>query len=182
MSIPQPEPRGYPGNLGQLFAERASSQRTAIIDLREPERPAHIRFSDLDAMCDACARGLKKAGVQQGDRIGIISLNRVEFVAVLLGAMRAGIVPVPVNAKLPRDSAAYILNDASARLIFVEPAFKHLVPPGMPAIEFDGSGSGHFDAFLDPGMFQVFEPLPHSIAIQPYTSGSTGKPKGVLLR
>jgi long-chain acyl-CoA synthetase len=181
MSIPQPEPRGYPGNLGQLFAEHASSERSAIMDIRDAERPVRVGFSDLDATCDACARGLKRAGVERGDRIGIISLNRVEFVVVLLGAMRAGVVPVPVNVKLAPDTVSYILTDASARLTFVEPEFKHLVPAGMRVIEFGGSGTHNFDDFLDPGIFQTFEPLPDSIAIQPYTSGSTGKPKGVLL-
>ena len=181
MSIPQPEPRGYPGNLGQLFAGHASSDRTAIVDLRDAERPARVRFSDLDAMCDACARGLKRAGVEQGDRLGIISLNRVEFVAALLGAMRAGVVPVPVNVKLPPETVSYILTDASAQLTFVEPEFKRLVSAGIRMIEFGRSGTQNFAELLDPGMFEPFEPLPDSIAVQPYTSGSTGKPKGVLL-
>src|SRR5262245_11561923 len=121
MNIPQPEPRGYSGNLGLLFAEHEQSGRTAIIDIRDAERPAHISFRELVEQCSACARGLLRAGLTLGDRIGILSLNRVEFVVVLLGAMRAGIVPVPINAKLSRDTVAYILTDAAARVIFVEP-------------------------------------------------------------
>src|SRR5437763_12646119 len=111
MGVARTESRGYPGNLGQLFGEHASSERIAITDIRDAEHPARVRFTDLDAMCDACARGLQKAGVGHGDRIGIISLNRVEFVAVLLGAMRAGVIPVPINAKLPADTVSYILSD-----------------------------------------------------------------------
>ena len=106
MSIPQPEPRGYPGNLGHLFAEHASSERTAITDLRDARRPARISFTDLDAMCDACARGLKRAGLGHGDRIGIISLNRVEFVALLLGAMRTGVASPGVCSSRPTDAAS----------------------------------------------------------------------------
>jgi long-chain acyl-CoA synthetase len=177
MSIPCPEPRGYPGNLGLLFAEHAQSDRTAIIDLRDAKRPRAVSFCDLDAECDAVARGLVRAGLAPGDRIGILSLNRVEFVTTLLGAMRAGVVPVPVNVKLPADGIAYILNDAGARLLFVDSGTKRHAPAGMRVVEF----GSEFDSFLDPGPFSAFEPAPDSVAIQPYTSGSTGRPKGVLL-
>src|SRR6266566_6619652 len=124
MTVPRPEPRGYAGNLGLLFAERAESSRTAITDLRNTEQPRPVSFRELDAACDACARGLVRSGLRPGDRIGITSLNRVEFVVVLLGAMRAGVVPVPVNVKLPPDTVSYILTDASARLTFVEAELK----------------------------------------------------------
>src|SRR5262245_15525786 len=97
MSIPRPESRGYPGNLGLLFAAHAQSDRPAIVELRDPARPRPVTFRELNAECDAVARGLKRAGLAPGDRIAILSLNRVEFVTTFLGAMRAGVVPVPVN-------------------------------------------------------------------------------------
>src|SRR5881409_4402904 len=158
MTVPRPEPRGYAGNLGLLFAERAGSSRTAITDLRDPERPVPVSFCALDAACDACARGLVRSGLRPGDRLGILSLNRVEFVAVLLGAMRAGVVPVPINVKLSADTVSYILSDSSACLVFAEPESKRLVPRGMRVLEFGGSGSDGFEAFLDSGSFLAFEP------------------------
>jgi acyl-CoA synthetase (AMP-forming)/AMP-acid ligase II len=176
-TIPLPEPRGYPGNLGSLFAEHARSDRPAIVDLRDPDRPRPVSFRDLDADCNALARGLTRAGLGPGDRIGIVSLNRSEYVVALLGAMRAGVVPVPVNVKLPADIVAYILRDAGARLVFAEPHLVRLCPPGFRIVEF---GAG-FDRFRDAGPFEAFDPAPDTIAIQPYTSGSTGRPKGVLL-
>src|SRR5215472_1508766 len=181
MTVLKPDPCGYPGNLGLLFTEHAESSRTAITDLRYPERPRPVSFRELDAACDACARGLVRRGLEPGDRIGILSLNRVEFVIALLGAMRAGVVPVPINVKLSADTVSYILLDSAARLVFVEPESKRLVPAGMPAVEFGSDGSGGFEAFLDSGTFHVFEPSLDSVAIQCYTSGSTGRPKGVLL-
>jgi len=177
MTIPRPEPRGYPGNLGLLFAQRAGSDRPAIIDLRDPSAPRSVSFRELEAGCNAVARGLAKAGLTAGERIGILSLNRVEFVTTVLGAMRAGVVPVPVNVKLPANGVGYILQDAGARIVFVEPASKRLVPEGTRVVDFDADFSG----FLDPGAFEAFAPAPESVAIQPYTSGSTGRPKGVLL-
>jgi len=177
MAVPRPESRGYPGNLGLLFAEHAQSDRTAIIELRDPKRPWAVSFRELDAGCDAVARGLAMAGLKPGDRVGILSLNRAEFAMTLLGAMRAGVVPVPVNVKLPTNTVATILNDAGARLVFVEPGTRRLAPAGMRVVEF----GSEFDSFLDRGPFSAFEPAPDSVAIQPYTSGSTGRPKGVLL-
>ncbi len=181
MSIPRPEPRGYPGNLGLAFAAHAQAERPAIVDLRDAQRPRPVSYRELDAACNAVARGLVRAGLRAGDRIGILSLNRVEFVMTLLGAMRAGVVPVPVNIKLAADSVAFILGDAGARLVFVEPALRHLCPSGMRAVVYDEAGADAFDTFIDPGPFTAFEPAADSVAIQPYTSGSTGRPKGVLL-
>lgn len=177
MPVACPEPRGYPGNLGLLFAEHAQSDRSAIIDLRDPKRPRPVSFRELDAGCNAIARGLAKAGLKPGDRIGILSRNRAEFVMTLLGAMRAGVVPVPVNIKLAADAVAYILNDAGARLVFAESGTKRLVPAGLRVVDYEID----FERFLDPGSFKAFEPMLDSVAIQPYTSGSTGRPKGVLL-
>ena len=176
-----PDPRGYPGNLGLLFAAHARAERTAIVDLYVPAQPRAVSYRELDGMCDAVARGLARRGLKPGDRIGILSLNRVEFVATLLGAMRAGVVPVPVNVKLTAEAIAFILTDAVARIVFTEPALRKLCPAGLPVVEFGGGRDDAYARFVDPGSFAAFEPSPDSIAIQPYTSGSTGRPKGVLL-
>jgi acyl-CoA synthetase (AMP-forming)/AMP-acid ligase II len=181
MAIPLPEPRGYSGNLGLLLAGHAASDRPALIDLRDARQPRPVSFRELDAECNAVARGLKRAGLEPGDRIGILSLNRAEFVATLLGAMRAGIVPVPVNVKLPAEAVAYILRDAGARLVFAEAGTRRLLPAGTGVVEYGGRGGDGYEGFLDRGPFEAFEPGPGSVAIQPYTSGSTGRPKGVLL-
>jgi long-chain acyl-CoA synthetase len=180
MTIPRPEPRGYPGNLGLLFAEHAQSERTAIIELPDDGPPRPVSFRDLDAACNACARALVRHGLKPGDRIGILAPNHVQFVAALFGAMRAGIVPVPINIKLPADTVAYIAGDAAVRLLFAEPELKRLVPDGVEVVYFGRAANG-FESFLDFGPFQPLEPSPDTVAIQPYTSGSTGLPKGVLL-
>ncbi len=179
--IPLPEPRGYPGNLGLLFADHANSTRTAIVDLRDAARPREVSYSALDALSNAVARGFERLGLAPGTRIAILSLNRHEFVATVLGAMRAGVVPVPINVKITAASIQYIADDAGAKLIFVEPGLRHLAPAGLQIVEFGGTGSDGFDTFIDPGEFAAFAPAPDTVAIQPYTSGSTGRPKGVLL-
>ena len=177
MSIPCPEPRGYPGNLGLLFAAHAAADRPAIVDLRDAARPRPVSYRELEADCNALARGLVRRGLGPGDRIGVVALNRIEFVVTLLGAMRASVVPVPVNVRLPAEAVAYILGDAGARLVFADSRYKRLVPPALPTVDYDDD----FARFPDPGHFEAHEPAPDTVAIQPYTSGSTGRPKGVLL-
>ena len=179
MAVPRPEPRGYPGNLGTPFIAHAGNTRTALIDLHAPGSVREHSFADLDAQANAVARGLLRRGLKAGDRICILSLNRAEFVTTLLGAMRAGVIPVPVNIKLAAETVGYIAADAGARLAFCESAYRHLLPPELPAVLFDDDHV--FNDFLDAGPFTPIEPGPDTVAIQPYTSGSTGKPKGVLL-
>jgi acyl-CoA synthetase (AMP-forming)/AMP-acid ligase II len=102
-------------------------------------------------------------------------------VAIVLGAMRAGVVPVPINIKIAPDAVQYILTDSASKLIFVEPALRRLCPPGMPLVEIGATGDSAFERFVDAGDFSACEPGHDTVAIQPYTSGSTGRPKGVLL-
>jgi long-chain acyl-CoA synthetase len=177
MTIPRPEPRGYPGNLGLLFARHAQSERTAVIEIPDDGPPRETSFRGLDTACNAFARGLVRSGLKPGDRIGILSPNHVQFIVTLFGAMRAGVVPVPINIKLPPDTVSYILTDAAVRLVFAEAEWKRLIPDGTNVVLFGKD----FEGFLDSGPFSAFEPAPDSVAIQPYTSGSTGLPKGVVL-
>ena len=152
MAIPRPEPRGYPGNLGLLFAEHVASGRSALVDLYDANRPREIDFRELDALCNAVARGLRSAGLAPGDRIAILSLNRHEFVATVLGAMRAGVVPVPINIKLATEAVHYIVHDAGAKLVFAETDLRRLSPRGVRVIEFGADGRSDFEQFLDPAV------------------------------
>ena len=59
--------------------------------------------------------------------------NRFEFVEVMYGAMRAGIVPVPLNTRLAADTLAFILENSGCRGAVVDPASCPLAPPGRSA-------------------------------------------------
>jgi len=166
------------GNLGSIFEPHAISSRAAIIDLSDEQVPVEISYRALDAACDGVARALTAMGLGVGDRIGILALNRHEYIAVMFGAMRAGVVPVPINVKLPPASAAEIAHDAGVKLMFTAAAERPLCPADVPMIEFD---SDDYKNFLDKGTFDPVEPAENHVAFQVYTSGSTGRPKGVLL-
>ena len=166
------------GNLGEVFAEHSKSDATAIIDLLTKESPREISYNSLSRGCDAVARGLVSYGLGPGDRVGILALNRVEFLEVLFGAMRAGCIPVMINAKLPAEQVRVIVADADAQIVFGDGDFCELCEEKTAYISFDNKS---YIDFQDHGSFEVFKPGPEDVAEQPYTSGSTGRPKGVLL-
>ena len=166
-------------NVGSTLSPRGRGQeegQVAIVDLSRPGEPREITYAALDAGCDAVAAGLAGRGLGPGDRVGILALNRTEYIEALYGTMRAGAIPVPLNIKLPAESLAFIARDARLALLFVDAAHRK-VAPDVPAVDFD---AGYAD-FLKPGPFAPVAPAPGDICLQPYTSGSTGRPKGVLL-
>lgn len=166
------------GNLGAVFAKHSKSDATAIIDLSIKENTREISYTSLSRGCNAVARGLASRGLGPGDRVGILALNRVEFLEVLFGAMLVGCIPVMINVKLPAEQVRYIVSDADAKIVFGDANLYELCEKKTSYISFDNES---YIDFQEQGSFQVFKPGPKDVAEQPYTSGSTGRPKGVLL-
>jgi long-chain acyl-CoA synthetase len=169
---------GVSGNLGDVFASHSHSEEIALVDLFQAGNPRQISYLRLHRGCNSVARGLCSRGLGPGDRIGILALNRLEFLEVLFGAMRAGCVPVMINAKLPSSQVNFIIQDSVSKLVFGDRDLRDLCSEPIEYISFDDE---EYKNFCDPGHFESFTPGPKDIAEQPYTSGSTGRPKGVLL-
>lgn len=166
-------------NLGRVFDASRTPDKDAIIDLRDPDRPRAVSYRELDAQCDAVARGLVRRGLKRGDRVGILSLNRTEFLAAFFGTMRAGMVSVPISIKLPRDTIEYIIGNAEVSLLFCDRERLPICPAAIASVDFDDAAA--YGAFLDPGPFAPVAPARTDIGMMLYTSGSTGRPKGVPL-
>jgi long-chain acyl-CoA synthetase len=169
-------------NLGAALWEEPTENRPALIDLGAGSTPIPYSFEQMHQLRQAVARGLYGRGLQAGDRVAILSANRAEYLAAYLGAMTAGIVPVPINTKFPRATIEYVLNDSGAKLLFSDQIRYASQNWGIPTIVFGGDDpvSG-FSSFLDHGRFAEISPAPGETALILYTSGSTGIPKGVVL-
>jgi acyl-CoA synthetase (AMP-forming)/AMP-acid ligase II len=168
-------------NLGDLIRRERDLDNTALIDLGGEQAPREISYRQLDAMANGAARALVARGLTRGERIGILSANRAEFLAAYNGILRAGLVAVPVNFRFPPATIAFILRDAGAKFLFCDPPRRQACPAGLPLVCFGGEGAESFDRFLDPGPFEAATPAPDQPAMFLYTSGSTGTPKGVVL-
>jgi long-chain acyl-CoA synthetase len=167
-------------NLGDMLDAARTPEKVVLIEAGHDGKSTRVAYTAraLDGLIDAVARGLLKRGLRRGDAVGVLALNRAEYVAVYFGAMRAGLVVVPVNLKLPAETAAFIAQDAAVKLFFADSERASLVPDGMPQIGFDAPD---WSGFLDPGPFDSVAVAEDEIAQILYTSGSTGRPKGVPL-
>jgi acyl-CoA synthetase (AMP-forming)/AMP-acid ligase II len=168
-------------NLGAALLRGDRYDDPALIDLGGRQPPKAYSFRHIDALADAVARGLLARGLRSGQRTAILSANRVEFLASHLGAMRAGLVSVPLNLKQPAETLEHMMRDCDARLVLCDRERVPLVPAAFPRIEFDGDGEHAFDAFWDERPFTAVRLPPRDPAMFLYTSGSSGVPKGVML-
>ena len=125
----------------------------------------------------------KKLGLFPGDRAAIVMPNCPAYLEVLYGCWHAGLVAVPVNAKLHPSEIAYIVESSGSRIGFVRPDLADSLAKlanGELKYLFSVADRDYSDLFRG----ETSEPLeraPDDLAWLFYTSGTTGRPKGAML-
>jgi acyl-CoA synthetase (AMP-forming)/AMP-acid ligase II len=126
-------------------------------------------------------------GIAPGDRVALFASNCTQYLECLYGVWWIGGVVIPINAKLHGREAAWICDNAGARLAIVEGdshdvlvAVKEDLPATMQMLSVDS------ETFRDlqhgePGSTVPHVRDDHDLAWLFYTSGTTGRPKGVML-
>lgn len=132
-----------------------------------------IPFADLDARQRSLVGALNRAGVGRGDRIGILAGNRPEYLEVTTGALRAGIVPVPIHSVQTEHEIAYVLEDSGARWLFCDRPFA-----GHPSVDRVVTFGDAYERLLHESERVDLADLTLGRPMH-YTSGTTGVPKGV---
>jgi long-chain acyl-CoA synthetase len=131
------------------------------------------------------AAGLRERGLAPGDRIGLYLSNRPEYLVALCGAWWAGLVPVPINAKLHPRETAFILGDSGCRWLVTSSDLAeaaHEAAAAAPGIErIVVADAGELGALAGDATPPVHDAAPDDVAWLFYTSGTTGRPKGVMI-
>ena len=151
---------------------------------------SELTYGDLQQQSRRVANMLRRLGVRREERVAMIMLDTVDFPSVFLGAIRAGIVPVPLNTLLTSDQYAYVLADCRARVLFISEALLPVVKDmvgRMPDLEHvvvagnDAHGHKKLSDELasESNSFATAPTHADEPAFWLYSSGSTGMPKGV---
>ncbi|MCB2110590.1 MAG: malonyl-CoA synthase [Defluviimonas sp.] len=166
-----------------LFARHEGSTRDFLI-LPDGTRVSHAAFLDRAARY---AGALAAAGLVPGDRVALQLEKSVDMLAVIAGAIRAGIVFLPLNPAYTSAEVSYFVSDAGAKLLLCdgrnEPALAPVAEAAGAAlltVNADGSGS-----FADRARTATAAPIaprqPGDLAALLYTSGTTGRSKGAMM-
>jgi long-chain acyl-CoA synthetase len=151
-------------------------------------------YQEVGALVDACRGGLAALGVRRGDRVAIVSNNRIEWAVCAYACYGLGAALVPMyEAQLPKEWA-FICDDAGATVLIsataeiharccevaaAVPALRHVIGLSLPRED-----PASFEALLAAGRrdpVPASRPAARDTACLIYTSGTTGNPKGVIL-
>lgn len=165
-------------NFGEVIGRDLPGEAAWLIEIGADGRERTITRDRFHAEADALARGLLARGLKRGDAVGIYAANRAEYLIAFVGIMRAGMVAVPVNVKLPRETVEHIVADSDLKLLLVD-GERAAAAGGPPRVRIDDAAG--WEALLDPGPYRSPDMRDEEVAYILYTSGSTGRPKGVPL-
>src|SRR5882724_4619689 len=122
---------GNNGNAVDYFVDRhVRNGRGDRLAFADPWRS--LTYAELAAASAQFAAGLRAAGIERERRIALVMLDTVDFPIAFWGALRAGVVPVPINTLLPPAITGYILGDSRAAGLVVSAP---LVAPLRPALD-----------------------------------------------
>ena len=153
--------------------------------LADGER-VHASWGAFAARVSAAAGGLRDSlALSPGDRVAIVMRNRPEYLEALFAAWHAGLVAVPVNARLHRDEIAYVLDHSGSSVVVTDQEHADDVEPLVGAIGRLRAAvlapGPQWDRLLASAPVRLVDAAPDDAAWLFYTSGTTGRPKGATL-
>jgi long-chain acyl-CoA synthetase len=137
-----------------------------------------ITWAELDAQVDAVAANLSR--LPNRPRVGIALPNVPEFAAVYFGALRAGLVAVPINPAYSGRELRHVVADSGATVLVGTAGVLDAIGPERPA-EAYSLGEGTAQLLAPGGSFEPPSTGGEDLAVLLYTSGTVGAPKGAML-
>ena len=123
-------------------------------------------------------------GLKAGDRVGIAMKNCPNYSIILFATWYAGLIAVPMNAKLHSREFEFILKNSGVSLCFVTNSLKNDIEEAskeIPKLIIVNADSQDYDDLLTSKAIKISENNPDDVAWLFYTSGTTGRPKGAML-
>ncbi|MEM9745210.1 MAG: AMP-binding protein [Actinomycetota bacterium] len=160
---------------------------------RFADRPAiahgedvHANWATFAARTAAVAGGLRtRFGLADGDRVAILMTNRPEYLEALFAIWHAGLVAVPINARLHRDEIAYIVEASRSTVVLTDADHSDDVESLVPELDtLDAvvvAPGPAWDDLVGGASNALVDRRPDDAAWLFYTSGTTGQPKGATL-
>jgi benzoate-CoA ligase family protein len=147
-------------------------------------------FGELCVRVNRAGNALRGLGLQPESRVAMIMSDSIDFLATFWGAIKAGLVPVPINTLLTSEHYNYILTDCRAQALVIssslvdslgtslnEPLYlRYVVVSGDPS---DGALSLSDLMANASAELRTAQTCADDVAFWLYSSGSTGQPKGV---
>ena len=177
---------------GDILGERSrlSPDRTAVVDVATGRR---LSYGEMDHRAATCARAwLYALGVKRGDRVGILSGNRLEFLDAFFAAGKSGVILVPLGTRLTAAELAVIVADCRLSALIYGGEYADTVrelrsrvdvrrfialdeTDDVDDISWENMIATVGDDEFVPGVCRPEDPY-----CLLYTSGTTGRPKGVV--
>lgn len=168
------------------------------IALAEPDRPAivtvgesSLTYAEFDDASGCVAALLAERGVGRGDRVSILSHNRPEWLLAFAGALRVGVVPVPLNFRYRAREVAALLEDSGSRALVYAAGLADVVAEAarlldrpIELLQVRDSDAPLLPGAVDFAEYSRFDPLPYEHPgdgdLFIYTGGTTGAPKAAV--
>src|ERR1035438_1075381 len=145
-------------------------------------RGQSITFQETADLVARAAGALLDAGVRAEQRVLLVLPDSPDFVAAFFGAIKAGIVPVPVHTLIGPAELRYYLEDSAAAAVIVHQDFVERLRPALPPLTIVAGDGSDFERRLQEAtpLRDAAPTHPDDIAFWQYTSGSTGAPKAAV--
>ena len=178
-------------NAASYFVDRHLNEgRAEKVAFREAQTGRSLTYGALSETSGRVAHALSASGILREERMAMLVLDQIEFPVLFWGAVRAGVIPVPLNTLLATPVYDTILRDSRATILVVSEALYQVVAPALEGNPFLRSivvighapeGTISYDALMSRATESVapVEASDDETAFWLYSSGSTGQPKGV---
>jgi len=165
------------GNLADLVRDAAAAtpDKAALVF-----HGATTTWAELDAQVSAAARGLLGLGLTAGDRVAVHLGNTPEFAAVYFGALRAGLVALPVNGAYTANELSHVFSDSGAAVVVTAATTADTVT-SVTQVPVLVAGAPSYAPLVGDGSPLESAGADEDLAVVLYTSGTSGRPKGAML-